>query len=87
VQLDAQFATDVDVSLDELIGKLPELQPFGKEVLAIARWVEVLFESPIDSIPRHNVWCLCLDRFTSIHDLGIILQLSVPPWLHNSLEL
>jgi hypothetical protein len=82
-----QFAEDVDVSLYGLIGQLSELQPSGEEVLAIARWVKALSESLAESIPRRNVWCLCLDRVTSIHDPGISLQLSVPPCLRNSLEL
>jgi hypothetical protein len=82
-----QFAEDVDVSLDGLIGKLSELQPSGEEVLVIARWVEALSESLEESIPCRNVWCLCLDWVTFVHDQGIILQLSVPPCLCNSLEL
>jgi uncharacterized protein (DUF2237 family) len=87
VELDAQFAEDVNVSLDGLIDKLSELQPSGKEVLVIARWVEALSESLKKSIPRRNVWCLCLNRVTSVHDLGIIIHMSIPPCLCNALEL
>jgi hypothetical protein len=87
VELDAQFAEDVDVSLYGLIGKLSEMKLSSEEVMAISRWVKALFESLAKSIPCRNVWCLCLDRVASIHDPRISLQLSVPPCLHNSLEL
>ena len=61
MELDAQFAEDVNVSLDRLIGKLSELQPSGNEVLATARWVETFSKSLTESIPCRNVWFQGLD--------------------------
>ena len=63
-----QCVEDVNVALDGLIGRFPELEPSREEVIAIAQLVEALFESLEESIPCRYVCFLWLEPVTFVDD-------------------